>query len=344
MNKADGYNAREGYDRIARERETIRKRSESRIIHLRQFDNWIKSALIDRFCPGPNATILDLACGKGGDIKKMKLKKPSKIVFADISPESLNSLYDRHNKELYDMQCDFMMLEGDVFAIDINPFLEDVYFHFVSCQFALHYAFIDEKTANTAISNICQHLMPGGHAVITTLDACRIVHQFKDQAKKASNQEQKDTVHNSVFKMVRKFEVDSEIPPFGAKYIFYLDNVVNGIPEYLVHPQVLEDLFNKYECDLIESFAFDEYYDYCMKNDPSMKNLFYDLLKILAAIENSAMTEDEWYVCRLYKFYVFKKRGTPEPLPEAIKNNSSYRDYIRIDVSMGKNISKYRNR
>lgn len=45
-------------------------RSRSEIIHLREFHNWVKSVLIREFVSQRNLKVLDVACGKGGDLFK----------------------------------------------------------------------------------------------------------------------------------------------------------------------------------------------------------------------------------------------------------------------------------
>ncbi len=46
------------------------QRTRSAIIHLREFHNWVKSVLIREFVSQRNLKVLDVACGKGGDLMK----------------------------------------------------------------------------------------------------------------------------------------------------------------------------------------------------------------------------------------------------------------------------------
>lgn len=59
---ADHYNSRPNVN--------PNQRARSSIIHLRDFNNWTKSVLIREFVSQRNLKVLDLACGKGGDLFK----------------------------------------------------------------------------------------------------------------------------------------------------------------------------------------------------------------------------------------------------------------------------------
>ena len=299
-----------GYDTEAKQYSfSNRKKLESS--HLRDFNNWVKSALIEKYCPGPNANILDLACGKGGDIPKYKLKNPSQIVFADISEESLKKAYLKYHS--ISDSCLSVFISGDIFNYNISTFISGISFHLASCQFALHYAFLNLKRASTAINNLSNSLHPGGHIILTIPNALRIVKLFQET--------ESDIIENKIFRIKRYFDIKSPIPAFGAAYSFYLEGAVPDLKEYLIHPEVLKKLFFKNNIKLIEMKSFHEYYEDCTK-DTEKKRFFLDLLKKRPSFESIDITEEEWFVCSLYSIAVFQKNGDlPSLSKESIKRN-----------------------
>ncbi len=73
---ASHYNSRPNVQPAARGR--------SAIIHLRDFNNWTKSVLIREFVSQRNLKVLDLACGKGGDLLKWDKARVSHITGVGI--------------------------------------------------------------------------------------------------------------------------------------------------------------------------------------------------------------------------------------------------------------------
>ena len=74
----------------------VKQRMESPIIGLKYFNNWVKSVLITRFAhpaltsslvsqssgPGRRGKVLDLGCGKGGDLTKWAKARVKELVCA----------------------------------------------------------------------------------------------------------------------------------------------------------------------------------------------------------------------------------------------------------------------
>ena len=93
---AEHYNSRQNID--------IQDREFSPIIGLKKFNNWIKSVLIGKFVyrppggvgRGPGANVLDIGCGKGGDLNKWKMAKINMYVGLDIAEGSVDDARDRY--------------------------------------------------------------------------------------------------------------------------------------------------------------------------------------------------------------------------------------------------------
>lgn len=85
------------------------KRQESPIIGLKSFNNWVKSVLISKFAapalqssPTPpsrrgagRGKVLDMGCGKGGDLQKWSKARCAEYVGVDIASQSVDQAYRR---------------------------------------------------------------------------------------------------------------------------------------------------------------------------------------------------------------------------------------------------------
>jgi hypothetical protein len=171
---------------------------------------------------------------------------------------------------------------------------------------------VEELIARKAIENLCVRLLPGGVVILTVLNACRLVKQFRSISPET-------VINTPICTIERRFDIEN-VPTFGAEYTFLLQGAVEGagstgLPEYLIHPAVLTSLFEECGCTLVETMPFHRYYHDTLQNYPQSKRLFYDLLSRYG-FENADMTQDEWNVISYYSFYVFRKGGVPAPMPD----------------------------
>lgn len=86
-------------------------RLESRIIRLRNFNNWIKAVLINEFVK-PNDLVMDLACGKGGDFKKWTEGRVRHVTAIDIAGNSIEDAKTRYNKARHRYSIDFHVFDA----------------------------------------------------------------------------------------------------------------------------------------------------------------------------------------------------------------------------------------
>lgn len=126
----------------------------------------------------------------------------------------------------------------------------------VSCQFAFHYCFESLKQAECMIRNASECLVPGGYFIGTIPNAYEII--------KRQQEAQCDTFGNDIYRI--SFECDTvDIPLFGAKYDFHLQDVVD-CPEFLVHFPTLVKLARKYGLELEKREDFPDFYHRVVAN------------------------------------------------------------------------------
>ncbi|XP_039445876.1 mRNA cap guanine-N7 methyltransferase [Culex pipiens pallens] len=254
------------------------ERSKSRIFYMRNFNNWIKSILINRYLNkirekaalGTPLRVMDMCCGKGGDLLKWSKGNITHLICTDIAAVSVEQCETRYNNIIQNDRgsggggrnsgqsgSTGKVFTAEFFAADATlQRLREKYrdasveLNLVSCQFAFHYCFESLRQAEFMLKNAAECLREGGYFIGTIPDANEIM---KRQRAAGS-----DTFGNDVYKIT--FLCDTEQPPlFGAKYNFQLDGVVD-CPEFLVHFPTLTKLALKYGLRLVEKQRFDEFY------------------------------------------------------------------------------------
>ncbi|CAF1027305.1 unnamed protein product [Brachionus calyciflorus] len=264
---AEHYNKKDVTDLAAR--------SKSRIYYLRNFNNWIKSVLINeylarrRLINKDNLSVLDLGCGRGGDVLKWQKGKVNRVTFADIAENSLEECKSRCSKY---PNLETLFVQIDATTELLNDKVENIQLHdLVSSQFVIHYSFESFHQADTFLKNVSDSLKPGGYFIGTTTNAFEVIKRLRES----------DTNYfgNEIYRIEFCQEDKENFDLFGVKFNFKLEGVVE-CPEFLVNFEALIRIAKRHGLKLIFKKSFNEFFDeFC--NRPDYKQL----IQIMQALE-----------------------------------------------------------
>eukprot|EP01095_Lingulamoeba_sp_RSL-Kostka_P003424 TRINITY_DN143_c4_g1_i1.p1 TRINITY_DN143_c4_g1~~TRINITY_DN143_c4_g1_i1.p1 ORF type:complete len:397 (+),score=123.44 TRINITY_DN143_c4_g1_i1:133-1323(+) len=332
INPASHYNQRPDQGKIGRDNSTIR--------HMRRFNNWIKSILINTYCPR-NAIVLDFCCGKFGDLHKWKKVHAKYVVGADIAFNSLKDAVIRYN-DSKPQQFGAEFICGDCFKIDLLESIdENLFFDICSSQFSLHYSFGEEKRVRQMFHNVSSHLKVGGFFIGTIpnsnwivkkiraenslkignkvycVDFKNVVNEEEVDDNKATatqndesildptnddNNDNNDNNNNNNNNSSTNVN-DFEFLPFGAEYLFSLESAVDNCPEYLVNFKLFTEIAKEYGLEIIEHLSFHDFFRKYRKNQK-----YLDLLYRMRVLnEEGSISKEEWEAIGIYKTFTFKK-------------------------------------
>ncbi|GAG38246.1 unnamed protein product, partial [marine sediment metagenome] len=177
---------------------------------MRNFHNWIKSSMIFSYINPTyegdrHHTVLDIACGRGGELMKFYYAKVDMYVGIDIDNNGLisptdgaisryNQLrkthpnfprmffvnadggaildYDEQVRALGTMSMANEKLMKQFFSLNAN---DRTMFDRLNCQFAIHYFLANDIIWDNFIKNVNMYLKPGGFMLISTFDAEKLM-------------------------------------------------------------------------------------------------------------------------------------------------------------------------
>lgn len=187
------------------------RNTDSVIKELRKYNNWVKAVVIRKACPHaedsrgpPEGKILDIGCGKGGDLQKWRSQNIANYVgldSAEVSIEQARKRYEemrrqRHGPPLFIAAFDvfncfgrnigenaYVRQQGFDEALDMR--WGEGGFDVVSMMFCMHYAWESEDKVRRMLKNVAGALKRGGRMIGVVPDSetisARIVEHHKNK-------------------------------------------------------------------------------------------------------------------------------------------------------------------
>ncbi|CCX12521.1 Similar to mRNA cap guanine-N7 methyltransferase; acc. no. A1DMG9 [Pyronema omphalodes CBS 100304] len=305
-------------------------RQNSKIKGLRSFNNWVKSTLIQKFSPrddfdprappsqDPNdfLVVLDMGCGKGGDLLKWK-SAPQEVGFylgldtADVSIAHARDRYgamrrerprgrDRRNV----FQAEFHAMDCWVQIIDRIPIVERIGFEHavgpgtnsrfargggfdvVSMMFCMHYAFETEQKCRTMLRNVAGALKAGGRFIGTIPSSDIISSRVRGEDKRDSLPENEENGvqewGNSIYR-----------------------EAVEEVPEYVVPWEAFRGIAEDYGLELEYKKLFSDVWR--EEKDNGEMRLLAERMGVRKRDGSFALSDEEWEACSFYLAFSFRK-------------------------------------
>lgn len=319
---------------------------------MRSYHNWIKSIIIYTYCnplqeyknsDKKRTSVLDLGCGKGGDLLKWYHARVGDYVGTDPDYHGIYSSVDgavsRYN-ELKKKFPDFgkiTWIHANASAVFtskaqesklqnmteenkelIDKIFKNKKFDIISSQFALHYLFDSNESINSLIANINNLLKLGGYIILTLFDAKQIIDKLKTTDVLTSYYTDDNGNRKKFYEIVKKYDVDdNDIDKIGLAidvHMAWFMEENKYRTEYLVTEKLLSSTMKKAGCRLIETDLFQNlyylnqpYFTNVIEHEENKKNYkFYkDVAQYYGDLKGADKESKTWTF--LNRYYVYQK-------------------------------------
>lgn len=303
------YNQREDGSRAKREKEDL--------ICMKRFHNFLKAACISeafQIKTSLHKRVLDLACGKGGDLTKWVGWHIDSYLGIDAAKVSLQHAQERCKEmigadrfrnagaEKWSFQHQsFAQLDLRSAAAASSGELSPLSLDLISCQFALHYAFESKEIASHVFENIQNALVPGGvfFGIIPDMHA---IQNFKNGSNRFVHIDFKSPESTCEASTLAKGCSTQSKDTSPKQYFFSLQGCIDDCPEFLIDEKELIELGETHHLKYVKEISVNLHEFYHLK-----KTEYASLAKVFQFI-NAKTPEfpvDQWEISGLYRTFFF---------------------------------------
>lgn len=318
---------------------------------MREFHNWIKSIIIYTYLsPAANKyggkivkqSVLDIGCGRGGDILKMYHARVGEYVGIDPDFEGIYSATDgaisRYNylkskfpdfgKVTYIQADGGVMFDStsqlkalpnlskeNISALD-KVFTKDKQFDHFSSQMAIHYLFKDNISINNMIENIKKYLKKDGYILLTLFDPARIHQYFDENGRITSYYTDEEGKRTILYEIIKKYDGDltNTVGQPIDVHMSWISEEGKYIEEYLVTKELMVETMEKAGCKLVDTDLFANvfnmnrpYFENVIQYEENPKNKqFYEkVAEFYGDLKGADKESRNWSF--MFRYYIFQK-------------------------------------
>lgn len=249
--------------------------------YFREFNNLVKahqiqwaSNLAKELLHVEKLKVIDLCCGRGGDLSKWASFPLEFLFLTDASIECVSEAAARYSTakgmslkckekpgfkarfavhDAFDFQQKTLMKELNVMVARGNSF------HIASCQLSIHYSCGNKDHLDYFLSCVSTCLVPGGLFIGTTLSDQSLFHIFQTYGPDFISDRIEIHFPSESVKALEECGKDVALLNFGIEYSFTVENYVSDLPEYIVPWHKFCHLCEEHSLMPVSNATFSEY-------------------------------------------------------------------------------------
>ena len=316
----------------------------------REYHNWIKSIIIYSYCSLgkenrdgklKKKSVLDIGCGRGGDLMKMYHARVGEYIGTDPDHEglfgaidSITTRYQSNVKKFPDFtKATFIHADGSVpMTADAQEkklqgmtpenkkqiekvFTKERKFDIINSQFAIHYLFDSPESVSNLVGTVKTYLKTDGYLICTLFDPKQVLALLNSKDTFTSYYTDDEGQRAKFFELVKKFDEIKDRPGMAIDvHMGWVSQEGKYITEYLVTPRLLINTMNEAGCVLVDTDLFVNLYNINKEwftdvieheENPKNKKFYKNVAQFYSDLKGADKESKIWN--DLYRFYVFKK-------------------------------------